>query len=76
MVDDSTDIARPNLGLFYINQENIPIFPIEFNAMYIIAADSLNFECDVYVDMEFYHQKDTTVEFTNSLKKWKYTLIK
>jgi len=64
MVDDSTNIARPNLGLFYINQENIPTFPIEFNAMYIIAADSLNFECDVYVDMDFITQKNTTVEFT------------
>ena len=64
MVDDSTDIARPLTGLFYINQENIPTFPIEFNAMYIVAADAANFECDVYVDMDFITQKDTTVEFT------------
>jgi hypothetical protein len=64
MVDDSTDIARPQLGLFYISQENIPTFPIEFNAMYIVAADSLNFECDVYVDMDFIVQKNTNVEFT------------
>lgn len=64
MVDDSTDIARPNLGLFYINQENIPTFPIEFNAMYIVAADAANFECDVYVDMDFIVQKNTNVEFT------------
>ena len=64
MVDDSTDIARPNLGLFYINQENIPTFPIEFNAMFIVAADAANFECDVYVDMDFIAQKNTTVEFT------------
>ena len=64
MVDDSNDIARPNSGLFYINQENIPTFPIEFNAMYIVAADSLNFECDVYVDMDFIVEKGTTVEFT------------
>ena len=64
MVDDSTDIARPNVGLFYINQENIPTFPIEFNAMFIVAADPANFECDVYVDMDFIAQKNTNVEFT------------
>jgi hypothetical protein len=64
MVDDSTDIARPLTGLFYVNQENIPTFPIEFNAMYIVAADAANFECDVYVDMDFIAQKNTTVEFT------------
>lgn len=64
LVDDSTDTARPLAGLFYINQENIPTFPIEFNAMYIIAADAAVFECDVYVDMDFIAQKGTTVEFT------------
>lgn len=64
MVDDATEIARPLTGIFYINQENIPTFPIEFNAMYIVAADAANFECDVYVDMDFIVQKGTTVEFT------------
>ena len=64
MVDDITDTARPLQGLFYVNQENIPTFPIEFNAMYIIAADAAAFECDVYVDMDFIAQKGTTVEFT------------
>ena len=64
MVDDSTDAARPLAGLFYVNQENIPTFPVEFNAMYIVAADAANFECDVYVDMDFIAEKDTTVEFT------------
>jgi len=64
MVDDSTEVARPLTGIFYINQENIPTFPIEFNAMYIIAADAANFECDVYVDMDFIVTKGTTVEFT------------
>jgi len=64
MVDDATEVARPLTGVFYINQENIPTFPIEFNAMYIIAADAANFECDVYVDMDFIVTKGTTVEFT------------
>lgn len=64
MVDDSTDVARPLAGLFYVNQENIPTFPVEFNAMYIVAADAAAFEADVYVDMDFIVQKDTTVEFT------------
>lgn len=64
MVDDATEVARPLTGIFYINQENIPTFPIEFNAMYIIAADAANFECDVYVDMDFIVEKGTTVEFT------------
>lgn len=64
MVDDSTDTARPIAGLFYVNQENIPTFPIEFNAMYIIAADAAPFECDVYIDMDFIAEKGTTVEFT------------
>jgi len=64
MVDDETEIARPLTGIFYVNQENIPTFPIEFNAMYIIAADAANFECDVYVDMDFIVEKGTTVEFT------------
>ncbi|QDP56123.1 MAG: hypothetical protein GOVbin3205_66 [Prokaryotic dsDNA virus sp.] len=64
MVDDATEIARPLAGVFYINQENIPTFPIEFNAMYIVAADAANFECDVYVDMDFIVEKGTTVEFT------------
>jgi hypothetical protein len=64
MVDDATEIARPLTGIFYINQENIPTFPIEFNAMYIVAADAANFECDVYVDMDFIVEKGTTVEFT------------
>ena len=44
--------------------ENIPTFPIEFNAMFIVAADAANFECDVYVDMDFIAQKNTNVEFT------------
>lgn len=64
MVDDATEIARPLAGVFYINQENIPTFPIEFNAMYIVAADAANFECDVYVDMDFIVEKGETVEFT------------
>jgi|TARA_B110000908_G_scaffold169497_1_gene226777 hypothetical protein len=64
MVDDSTDIARPLSGVFYVNQENIPTFPIEFNAMYIVAADAANFECDVYIDMDFIVDKGTSVEFT------------
>lgn len=64
MVDDSTNIARPIAGLFYVNQLNIPSFPVEFNAMYIVAADAAAFEADVYVDMDFIVQKDTTVEFT------------
>jgi len=45
-------------------RDSIPTFPIEFNAMYIVAADAANFECDVYVDMDFIVQKGTTVEFT------------
>tara|TARA_B100000768_G_scaffold92412_1_gene86405 strand:- start:22913 stop:23518 length:606 start_codon:yes stop_codon:yes gene_type:complete len=64
MVDDATEISRPITGLFYVNQENIPTFPIEFNAMYIVAADAANFECDAYVDMDFIVEKGTTVEFT------------
>jgi hypothetical protein len=64
MVDDATEVARPLSGVFYINQENIPTFPIEFNAMYIVAADAANFECDAYVDMDFIVEKGTTVEFT------------
>ncbi len=64
MVDDSTEVARPLTGVFYINQENIPTFPIEFNAMYIVAADAANFECDVYVDMDFIVKKGASVEFT------------
>jgi hypothetical protein len=64
MVDDATEVARSLAGVFYINQENIPTFPIEFNAMYIVAADAANFECDVYVDMDFIVEKGTTVEFT------------
>ena len=64
MVDDFTEVARPLTGIFYINQENIPTFPIEFNAMYIVAADAANFECDVYVDMDFIVKKGSSVEFT------------
>lgn len=64
MVDDVTDIARPLNGVFYVNQLNVPAFPVEFNAMYIVATDTANFECDAYVDMDFICQKDTTVEFT------------
>jgi len=62
--DDTTQIARPLNGLFYVNQLNVPLFPVEFNAMYIIATDSAVFECDAYVDMDFICEKDTTVEFT------------
>jgi len=64
MVDDATDTSRQLAGLFYVNQENVPTYPVEFNAMYIIATDPGNFEADVYVDMDFITQKDTTVEFT------------
>lgn len=64
MVDDATEVARPLTGIFYINQENIPTFPIEFNAMYIVAADAANFECDVFVDMDFIVEKGSSVEFT------------
>ena len=66
MVDDLSDVARPisSAGLFYINQENIPTFPVTFNAMYIVAADTLPFECDAYVDVDFICQQGTSVEFT------------
>lgn len=66
MVDDLTDVARPLNGLFYINQENIPTFPIEFNAMYLVAVDTTGaaFECDAYVDVDFIVQAGNTVTFT------------
>lgn len=64
MVDNALDVASPNLGLLYVNQLNIPNFPIEFNAMYIVGANAANFECDAYIDMDFIVTKGTTVEFT------------
>tara|TARA_R100000655_G_scaffold109952_1_gene166609 strand:+ start:3756 stop:4355 length:600 start_codon:yes stop_codon:yes gene_type:complete len=64
MVDDATDVARPISGVFYANQENIPTFPVEFNAMYIVAADAADFECDAYVDIDFIVEAGNTVTFT------------
>ena len=64
MVDNALDVANPNLGLLYVNQLNIPDFPIEFNAMYIVGANPTNFECDAYIDMDFIVSKNETVEFT------------
>jgi len=64
MVDDSTNVARQLNGLFYVNQENIPTYPVEFSALYIIATDTAAFECDAYIDMDFIVEKDTTVDFT------------
>jgi predicted RNase H-related nuclease YkuK (DUF458 family) len=66
MVDNALDVSNPNLGLLYVNQENIPTFPIEFNAMYIVGANPTNFECDAYIDMDFIVEKGPlqTVEFT------------
>lgn len=64
MVDNALDVSNPNLGLLYVNQLNIPDFPIEFNAMYIVGANPTNFECDAYIDMDFIVSKNETVEFT------------
>ena len=66
MVDDSTDSSKTKLrDCFILIQENIPTFPIEFNAMYIVAADAANFECDVYMWIWILlFKKDTNVEFT------------
>lgn len=64
MVDNALDVSNPNLGLLYVNQLNIPDFPIEFNAMYIVGANPTNFECDAYIDMDFIVLKNETVEFT------------
>jgi|GEM_PF-3320373 len=63
MVDDNTDVAGQLNGLFYINQDNMPPAPIEENAMYIVATNSWDFECDAYVDIDFICNQGTTVDF-------------
>ena len=55
MVDDAANVARPIAGEFYINQDNtLPGLPSTYNGLYIVAGDAANFECDVYVDIDFY----------------------
>ena len=64
MVDDSTNTSRPISGLMYLNQDNaLPGLGVEYNGMYIIAADAANLEADVYVDIEFIVDQGAEVEF-------------
>ncbi len=67
MVDDSSNVSRPVSGLLYINQDNaLPGLGVEYNGMYIIAADAANLEGDVYIDIEFIVDAGAEVEFTIS----------
>ena len=67
MVDDSTNVARSIGGLLYINQDNsLPGLGVEYNGMYIIAADAANLEADIYIDIEFIVNAGAEVEFTIS----------
>ena len=67
MVDDSTNVARNIGGLLYINQDNsLPGLGVEYNGMYIIAADAANLEADIYIDIEFIVDEGAEVEFTIS----------
>tara|TARA_R100001443_G_scaffold92664_1_gene99303 strand:+ start:590 stop:1228 length:639 start_codon:yes stop_codon:yes gene_type:complete len=63
MVSGVGNVATPIDGLFGVLQDNQAIgLPQEYNGIFIIAADTDPFDCDVYVDIEFTVNKGATVE--------------